>query len=112
MIYNLLLSFLLSAVSYTTLFAADPGSVFGTGKIVPSLQNGGSDLVTTADNVLGYVIGLFYFIAVIIAIYGGFMILTSGGDEEKVKKGKNLVIYMVVGLVVVFLASQIVTWII
>ena len=46
------------------------------------------------------------------AIYGGFTILTSGGDEDKVKKGKNLIIYVVIGLALVFLASQIVTWII
>ncbi len=94
------------------IFAVDAGSVFGIEKIVPSLQNGGDDLVTTSDNIFGYIIGLFYFISIIFAIYAGFTILTSGGDEEKVKKGKQILIYVVIGLVVVFLASQIVTWVI
>lgn len=66
----------------------------------------------TADNVLGFLIGLLYFIAVVFAIYAGFTILTSGGDEERVKKGKKILIYALVGLIVIFLASQIVTWVI
>ena len=99
-------------ISYGSLYAADASTIFWVDRVTENLQNGGDDLVLTADNVFGYIIGLFYFIAVIFAIYGGFTILTSGWDEEKVKKGKNLVIYVVLGLVVVFLASQIVRWII
>jgi hypothetical protein len=35
---------------------------------------------------LGFVIGLLYFIAVLFALYGGFLILTAGGEEDRVKK--------------------------
>ncbi len=70
------------------------------------------DLVGTLDLMLGYFIGLLYFVAVLFALYGGFMILTAGGDEEKVKKGKTTLIQAVIGLVVIFLASQIVSWVI
>lgn len=109
--YKYIFVFLL-LFSFHGVFAADPGSVYGVDRITENLQNGGDDLVFTADNIFGYIIGLFYFIAMLFAIYGGFTILTSGGDEEKVKKGKNLIIYVVIGLALVFLASQIVTWII
>ena len=70
------------------------------------------NLVTTLDLILGYFIGLLYFIAVLFALYGGFLILTAGGDEEKVKKGKTTLIQAVIGLAVIFLASQIVSWVI
>ena len=106
------LFFILAFFIFSSTFAADPGSTFGVDRITENLQNGGDDLVLTADNIFGYIIGLFYFIAMLFGIYGGFTILTSGGDEDKVKKGKNLIIYVVIGLALVFLASQIVTWII
>ncbi|MDD3145592.1 MAG: TrbC/VirB2 family protein [Candidatus Gracilibacteria bacterium] len=92
--------------------ASDAGTLFGVNKIDSSLSGGGSNLVATVNNIAGYIIGLFYFIAVILGIYGGFLILVSGGDEDKVKKGKNIIIYVVFGLIVIFLASQLVNWVI
>jgi hypothetical protein len=49
-------------------------------------------------------------IAVIYIIYGGFLIFSSAGDEEKVGKGKKLIIYALIGIVVIFLAYSIVAW--
>lgn len=72
----------------------------------------GATFIQTLDNILGYLIGLLYFIAVVFALYGGFQILTAGGDEEKVKKGKTTLINAVIGLVVIFLASSIIGWVI
>lgn len=66
--------------------------------------------VATLDLILGYFIGLLYFIAVVMALYGWFSILTAGWDEEKVKTWKTTLINAVIGLVVIFLASQIITW--
>lgn len=70
------------------------------------------DFIQTLDNMLGYVTGLLYFIAVCVALWSGFQILTSAGDEEKVKKGRQTLIYAIVGLGLIFLASQIISWII
>ena len=39
------------------------------------------------------------------AVYAGFLIVTAGGDEEKVKKGKHILIQVAIGIIVVFLAS-------
>jgi hypothetical protein len=50
----------------------------------------------TADTViqtwLGNLLSFLYLVAVLIAIWGGFNILTAAGDEEKVKKGKTILI--------------------
>lgn len=97
---------------YAAYWAGDAGTVFWIGKITPELQNGGDDLVGTTNNILWYIIGLFYFIAVAFGIYAGFTILTGAGEEEKMKKWKNILIYVIVGLVVIFLASQIIRWVI
>jgi len=41
-------------------------------------------------------------IALLMFIYGGFMWLTSGGEPDKIKKGKDVVIWSVVGLAIIF----------
>ena len=68
--------------------------------------------ITTLDNIFTWLIGLLYFVAVVFAIWGWFQILTAGWDEEKVKKWKATLINAVIWLVVIFLASGIIQWII
>lgn len=92
--------------------ASTASGTFGVDKISSSLQNGWDDLLTTTDNILGYIIGLLYFISVILALWGGFKILTSAWDEDKVKDGKKVILYALLGLIVIFLASQLIKWII
>ncbi len=72
----------------------------------------GWDFVATLNNILWFIIGLLYFIAVVFALYWGFLILTASWDEERVKKGKTTLINAVIGLIVIFLASQIINWVI
>ncbi len=71
---------------------------------------------TTADNVVenwvGYLVGFLYLIAIIMMLWGGFQILTAGGDEEKVKKWKTILFQAAAWLIVVFIANSIITWII
>lgn len=53
-----------------------------------------------------------YLVAVVYGLWGGFNILTAGGDEEKVKKWKTVLIQTGIWLVVIFLAGTIVEWLI
>lgn len=96
-------------LAINTVSAIDVKGTQGT-----STGDNGTDgnFITTLDTMLGYVIGLLYFVAVALALYGGFQILTAAGDEDKVKGGKTTLINAVIGLIVIFLASQIVSWIV
>ena len=97
---------------FLQVWASDAWTLFRPDRISDTFKWGWDNLVLTADNLLGYIIGLFYFIAVALWIYGWFTILVSWGDEDKVKKWKNIIIYVVIWLIVIFLASQIVSWVI
>jgi hypothetical protein len=70
----------------------------------------------SADQVVqGYVenaMTFLYLLAVLYAIWWGFNILTAGGDEEKVKKGKTVIIQALLWVVVIFLAGTVVEWLI
>ncbi len=61
---------------------------------------------------IGYIIraalGLSGVVALIMIIYGGVLWLTSGGNTEKVQKGRDTLIWAVLGLVVIFSAYAIV----
>ena len=103
---------LLTYLSITQVFATDARNAFGAERVTENLRLGWDDLVWTIDSILWYVIGLFYFIAIIFAVYAWFTILTSGWDEEKVKKGKKIFIYVLLGLVLILLASTIINWVI
>jgi len=43
----------------------------------------------------------------VFTIWGGFLIVTAGGEAEKVSKGRDFVIYATVGLIVAFLSKVI-----
>ena len=65
-------------------------------------------VVKTIINVVLSVVGI---IAVVMIILGGITFMTSQGDSAKVAKGKNTLIYGVVGLVVALLAFAIVNFV-
>ena len=68
----------------------------------------------TADNVvqswLANLLTFLYLVAVLLGIWGGFNILTASWDEEKVKKGKTILLQTLGGVVVIFLAGSIIDW--
>ncbi len=51
-------------------------------------------------------------VAVVYCLWAGFQIMTAGGDEEKVKSGRKTIIQVIIGIVVMWLAYAIVTWVI
>ena len=103
---------LIAYFSVVQTFAVEAETAFGVERVTENLRLGGNDLVWTADNILWYIIGLFYFIAIVFAIYAGFIILTSAWDEEKVKKWKKTFLFVLAGLILILLASQIISWVI
>ena len=85
---------------------------FGETKVQWGLQGSGDSADSAIQVLITNAISFLYLVAVVYALWGGFNILTAGGDEEKVKKGKTVLIQAGIGLVVIFLASSIVKWIV
>jgi hypothetical protein len=53
-------------------------------------------------NIINFILGIVGLIALIELILGGFTILTSGGNPEKVKKGKDTIVWSIIGLAIIF----------
>ncbi len=86
--------------------------------ITPNREPVNSAIITegSAEDVIQIwierLLGFLYIVAVVYALWGGFQILTAAGDDEKVTKGKNIIIQALIGIVVIFLAGSIVQFVI
>lgn len=69
-----------------------------------SLMSNVNMLINVFTSVMG-------FLAVAMIIYGGFMLLTAQGDPARIKRGKDVVLYSVIGLILVMLAYAIVNFV-
>lgn len=70
----------------------------------------------TIPQIIGLIIqvalGIVGSIALIIFVYGGFLMLISQGDATKITKGKNVLIWASIGLVVIFGSYVMVSYIV
>ena len=76
----------------------------------PEVCNGNdlNSIITIIINTLIFAIGI---VAVVMIIMGGISYATSQGDPAKVKKGKDTILYGIIGLVVSLLAFAIVNFV-
>ncbi len=76
-----------------------------------SLQTPGLDcILATFRNVASLIVGLTGSFALLMFVYGGFMMLTSGGVESKVTKGKEILKNAIIGIVLVFTAGYLIDY--
>lgn len=69
------------------------------------------DLLGTVKNIINVILGVLGVVAVVVIILGGFTFMTSQGDAGKVMKGRNTILWGVVGLIVALLAFAIVNFV-
>lgn len=66
-------------------------------------------------NLIGKLIGIFLLVIgglfMLLLIYGGYMWMTARGDTERVKKAKEIITNALIGLVIVFAAYAISTFV-
>lgn len=62
-------------------------------------------------NIIKVALGLVGAVALAMIILGGYMWLFSGGNQEKVKKGLNTLVWAAVGLFVIFASYAVVSWV-
>lgn len=63
-------------------------------------------------NVIKAILGIVGSLALLSFIYGGFLWVTSAGNEEKIKKGKDIILWSSLGLAIIFLSYAMVNFVI
>jgi len=63
-----------------------------------------SDIYTLIEIITKFLIGLAIVITPIIVVYAGFLYITAGGNEEKVKTAQKVLIWALIGFALVLIA--------
>ena len=72
-------------------------------------EKGLPEIVNGVINTILYIVGI---LAVVMVIFGGVQYTTSAGDQAKVTKAKNTILYGLIGLIVAVLAYAIVNFVV
>lgn len=99
-------------ISAAVLVPAIASAVTVDQHIGTTLTLGTADLQQTVINIIQWILGLLGLIAVVFILYGGFIWMTAGGNEDKVSQAKKIISAAVIGLIVVLLAWAIVTFVV
>ena len=59
------------------------------------------DVVITIDNIVGFIIGISVTLFLLVIVYAGFSLVTSGGDTSKLDQSKRLLTNGVVGIIII-----------
>lgn len=75
------------------------------------VEHKNDNLFNTIQTVINVILALLGIIAVVMIILGGINFITSQGDPTKTKKGRDTILYGIIGLVVALLAYAIVNFV-
>jgi hypothetical protein len=70
--------------------------------VCPETGCGWNEFVILINNLIGLLMKIVPFVAIFWIIYGGFQIMTAGGDTGKYNKGKTKIVGAIIGLVLVY----------
>jgi len=71
----------------------------------------GNNLTQIITGLLQLVLGFLGVIAVLIILWGGFIWMTAAGEQDKVDKAKKLIYAGIIGLVIIFAAYAIASFV-
>lgn len=70
------------------------------------------DLPTTIASIIRVILGFLGIVAVVIILIGGFKWMTAGGNDDKVKSARKVMVSGIIGLVIVLSAFAIAQFVI
>lgn len=79
----------------------------GLGTIAGEIELGTQDIRVTVARIVNVAMGLLGIVAVVIILLGGFKWMTAGGNDEKVKEAKKLIVSGIIGLIIILTAYAI-----
>lgn len=75
---------------------------------ISQATGGATDFISLVRRIIDYFLGFLGIICVAMIIFGGFLFVTAGANEENATKGKKILTYAGIGIVVILLSFVIV----
>ena len=99
----------MNATLFRIIADADPCKMDPTGKCSSHDPNFG--VKKMIGNIVEILFVIIAIVSVFMIIYAGYTMMTSAGDPGKVKKGKDTILWGIIGLIVAILAYAIVNFV-
>lgn len=64
-----------------------------------------SGVESVIEKIINWITGLFFVAAILYIFYAAWLYLTAAGDEEKIKKAKNQLLFSIIAIAVALLAG-------
>lgn len=90
-------------------FLKEIGNILEWGKVDSSAVTGAKTLAQIATSVLNFLLSVVGVIGIIMMVVGGLMYLTAAGDEDRIKTGKSITVYSIIGIAIALAALVLVT---
>ena len=74
----------------------------GLTQVASATGLGTQDIRVTIAKIIRIFLGFLGIVALVIMLYGGFVYMTAGGDDQKVSMAKKIMINGVIGLIIIF----------
>ena len=78
--------------------------------VPPAIAGQSGDIRGFVVGVINFLLGFLGLLAVILVIYAGFLYVTDAGGDENIGKAKNIILYAIIGLVIIFASYAIVNF--
>lgn len=107
------LSILLSVVAATSMFAASVSAQSLPGQDRLGVEYGAytglgdEDVRFTITQIISVALGLLGIILLVLILYAGFLWMTAAGEEDKIKKAKDILSAAIIGLAIILSAYAI-----
>ena len=88
-----------------------PPTNTGTVSLTNPLGTDNPSIPTLLGKIINNVLGVIGSLALVMFIYGGATWMLSAGNQEQVTKGKNILIWAALGLVIIFTAYALVRFV-
>lgn len=113
-IYLLILAstfILFTQISYADCSGTSQTDTNGKVCLPNPLGKSGTDIPILLGKIISSVLGVVGSLALVMFIYGGITWMLSAGNQEQVTKGKNILIWATIGIVIIFSAYALVKFV-
>ena len=93
----------------TALLITLPTVVFAQGETITIGDPTGKTVEEILNSVVNWLLVIAAPIAVIMTIWAGYLFMTGGDNEERIKKARSTLMYVVIGIVILIISKGIIT---
>lgn len=109
--FSLCLIIFLAVLIIPTISSAQSSIIDSSSEKYEYGQYGLNDMLSIATWAAKWILGIVGSLTLLMFVYGGFILLTSAGSNEKVGEAKKIITAAVIGLIIVFSSAMIIRFV-